>query len=240
VASLWGGFEARVARVLDARVRLHQRLSATMPNGYMGRDFAVNFFKARARPPSRPAAPVRALSSPLRQPLQGVRTRHLCSGGPSLDDCDDTLGSEVHSRLCYSLLIRSAPQARNRTRRGGRRARCRAADGACGAQAHEAMDALKASLREEHVIIFDYLTRFHEVAAPALARRPVAECTEQACDPLSRTPGWQRGQTAAVHAPRLGGRASPPDLRLCGLYSRVHLLRCMHARALTGRSARRS
>ena len=29
-------------------------------------------------------------------------------------------------------------------------------------QAHEAMDALKDNLREEHVIVYDYLTSFHQ------------------------------------------------------------------------------
>ena len=47
LALLWCSFEARVARVLAARHHLHQRIGATMPNGYMGRDFAVNFLKAR-------------------------------------------------------------------------------------------------------------------------------------------------------------------------------------------------
>ncbi len=51
MVSLWSSFEARMARVLDTRVSLHQRISGTMPNGYMGRDFAVNFFKARPRTP---------------------------------------------------------------------------------------------------------------------------------------------------------------------------------------------
>ena len=46
LAALWVSFEARVARVLAARRHLHQRIGATMPNGYMGRDFAVNFLKA--------------------------------------------------------------------------------------------------------------------------------------------------------------------------------------------------
>ncbi len=29
-------------------------------------------------------------------------------------------------------------------------------------QAHEAMDALKDNLREEHVIVYEYLTSFHQ------------------------------------------------------------------------------
>ena len=78
MVSLWTSFEARMARVLGARVSLHQRISGTMPNGYMGRDFAVNFFKA-----------------------------------------------------------------------------------------HEAMDALKSNLRQEHIIIYDYLSNFHQVGTPA-------------------------------------------------------------------------
>ena len=31
-------------------------------------------------------------------------------------------------------------------------------------QAHEAMDALKDNLREEHVIVYDYLTSFHQAS----------------------------------------------------------------------------
>ena len=71
-------FEARVARVLAARRHLHQRICATMPNGYMGRDFAVNFLKA-----------------------------------------------------------------------------------------HEAMDALKFNLRQEHIVIYDFVSNFHQ-ARPSL------------------------------------------------------------------------
>lgn len=33
-------------------------------------------------------------------------------------------------------------------------------------QAHEAMDALKDNLREEHVIVYDYLTSFHQAGSP--------------------------------------------------------------------------
>ena len=55
VASLWGGYEAQLSRVLEARVAIHRRISATMPNGYMGRDFAVKNFRVRAPHPQAPA-----------------------------------------------------------------------------------------------------------------------------------------------------------------------------------------
>ena len=57
VASLWGGYEAQLARVLEARVAIHLRISATMPNGYMGRDFAVKNFRVRALTPTRLSGP---------------------------------------------------------------------------------------------------------------------------------------------------------------------------------------
>ena len=73
-----------MARVLAARRHLHQRICATMPNGYMGRDFAVNFLKA-----------------------------------------------------------------------------------------HEAMDALKFNLRQEHIVIYDFVSNFHQARLtpePGVAR----------------------------------------------------------------------
>ena len=41
VISLWGSYEARMSRVLETRMAVNQRMFATMPNGYMGHDFAV-------------------------------------------------------------------------------------------------------------------------------------------------------------------------------------------------------
>ena len=38
-------------------------------------------------------------------------------------------------------------------------------------QAHEAMDALKENLREEHVIVYDYLTSFHQARHPSAGVR---------------------------------------------------------------------
>ena len=57
VASLWGAYEAQLSRVLEARVAIHRRISATMPNGYMGRDFAVKNFRVRALAPRRLQGP---------------------------------------------------------------------------------------------------------------------------------------------------------------------------------------
>ena len=47
IVSLWGGYEAQLSRVLETRVAIHRRISATMPNGYMGRDFAIKNFRVR-------------------------------------------------------------------------------------------------------------------------------------------------------------------------------------------------
>ncbi|KAK9835310.1 hypothetical protein WJX81_000781 [Elliptochloris bilobata] len=87
LSALWVSFEARVARVLAARRHLHQRIGATMPNGYMGRDFAVNFLKAQLWLPRWPGA-------------------------------------------------------------------------------HEAMDALKFNLRQEHIVIYDFVSNFHQILTP--------------------------------------------------------------------------
>jgi hypothetical protein len=45
VACLWRNFDGRLERILAARRSLHAQISASMPNGVMGRDFAVNFLK---------------------------------------------------------------------------------------------------------------------------------------------------------------------------------------------------
>ena len=55
VAALWRSFDGRLARILGARRAMHASITATMPNGIMGRDFAVNFLKARAPPRASPA-----------------------------------------------------------------------------------------------------------------------------------------------------------------------------------------
>ena len=53
VASLWRNFDGRLARILGARRSMHGAITSTMPNGIMGRDFAVNFLKVPACCPSR-------------------------------------------------------------------------------------------------------------------------------------------------------------------------------------------
>ena len=54
VASLWRNFDGRLARILGARRAMHGAITGTMPNGIMGRDFAVNFLKVGGPPPSAP------------------------------------------------------------------------------------------------------------------------------------------------------------------------------------------
>ena len=54
VAALWRNFDGRLERILSARRCMHGSITATMPNGIMGRDFAVNFLKARAQGAPRP------------------------------------------------------------------------------------------------------------------------------------------------------------------------------------------
>jgi len=154
LAALWASFEARVARVLAARAHLHQRICATMPNGYMGRDFAVNFLKARPAPA---AARARARA----------RARRAWGSLP--------------------LRMRRVPLSRARARppcrAAGRRA---AAQRAARAQAHEAMDALKFNLRQEHIVIYDFVSSFHQARRPgpaARGRQGRARAARPACPP---------------------------------------------------------
>lgn len=59
VSALWRTLEAKLGALLSGRRTLHARLRATMPNGVLGRDFAVNFLKAHEL--------MRALQANMRQ-----------------------------------------------------------------------------------------------------------------------------------------------------------------------------
>ena len=48
IVSLWDGYEAQLSRVLETRVAINKRIAATMPNGYMCRDFAIKNSKVHA------------------------------------------------------------------------------------------------------------------------------------------------------------------------------------------------
>ena len=59
VTALWRALEAKLGTLLANRRTLHARIRATMPNGVLGRDFAVNFLKVHEL--------MRALQASLRQ-----------------------------------------------------------------------------------------------------------------------------------------------------------------------------
>ncbi|KAK9793489.1 hypothetical protein WJX73_003747 [Symbiochloris irregularis] len=59
ITALWHDLDAKLGALLEGRRTLHARIRGTMPNGVLGRDFAINFLKAHEL--------MRSLQSCLRQ-----------------------------------------------------------------------------------------------------------------------------------------------------------------------------
>ena len=59
VTALWRALEGKLGALLSGRRTLHARIRTTMPNGVLGRDFAVNYLKVHEL--------MRALQASLRQ-----------------------------------------------------------------------------------------------------------------------------------------------------------------------------
>ena len=117
VASLWGAYEAQLSRVLEARVAIHRRISATMPNGYMGRDFAVKNFRVRALAPRRlqgPGSPstgashqcpTAAWAATLPSRTSGARPDSKASAWPKLPSRAVRVRATVNVRAFRPVLV---------------------------------------------------------------------------------------------------------------------------------------
>lgn len=136
VACLWRNFDGRLDRILAARRGLHAQIAASMPNGVMGRDFAINFLKVGL-----PWLP-KLLMDALKQ--LAALNRSLPFG---------TL--IVH---CLYLLLSMWGTLEVFLTSGNS-----AVSTIFTSQAHEGMDALMFNLRQEHVVICDFVSTFHQV-----------------------------------------------------------------------------